>query len=872
MENLTISSQQKFLLAYIVLFFISTGTLATASETPDCSYSIESGTAEFSALKFNDSNWNKGRQAYLKQGESTWFRCQIHAPEKVSTQPILSLGSATTWDKTYLNGDLVGTTIPSESENSSPWTRSTQRAYFFPSVTLKRVNANLHVVAVKFVAEEAGNVGFEEGFPAIIDDTPNATPSPNEVLPALFALGLTLLLLTSLTEKEDRQLAVLTVLPLGLATAALQFFNSFYPYRTDYSHATIWLKVHIVILGFTVMFALRFAEYLLTRQNRKFFTYALAAVSLSALLFPGHGVNMRQAGLVMWLLVPITLLSGPYAFFLTWQMSHKLNRENRRILIPLLATGLSIVLFGIFDMVQMVRQAAIEIPLSGVGFLFYLIAAGLTLTLEKKQRKISSLEKSLLERETAIAIASFSSQVAHDIRSPLSALNMVVNSLNHVAEDKRVLIRQAIQRINDIANGLLRHSKELGPLAKSKVSESKEAFSPHLISSLLEMLISEKRMQYRDRIGIEIQVILGNGHHGLFANIQPSELKRTLSNLINNAVEAVGQEGAISIIIEGSAEQVVIKVRNTGKGIPPQIIPKLMSPGASFEKQDGFGLGLAHAKSTLERLGGCISIESELGKGATVSLTLPRAPAPGWFLEKLTLQENRVLIVVDDDISIHQIWNGRLQSIRADQSGIRQVSFSTPDELEKAFQEKSLVDVGTYLIDYEFIGHAKNGLDLIESLGLSGKAVLVTSRYEEAAVAERAQRIGVRMLPKNMAGFVPIHLIQEAQLYDAILIDDDSLVHSTWKMSAKNNGKQLLCFFDEKSFSEFSESVDHDTPIYVDANLANGERGEAVSQRISKRGFQAVYLVTGYEPVQFRGFKWLKGVLGKAPPWDPQDA
>ena len=68
----------------------------------------------------------------------------------------------------------------------------------------------------------------------------------------------------------------------------------------------------------------------------------------------------------------------------------------------ILTTAVAIVVSGAIDITQMVRQVAVETPLSGVAFLFYFIAAGLTLTLVKEQRQIGTFEKNLKATETVV--------------------------------------------------------------------------------------------------------------------------------------------------------------------------------------------------------------------------------------------------------------------------------------------------------------------------------------------------------------------------------------------------------------------------------------------------------------------------------------
>jgi len=112
----------------------------------------------------------------------------------------------------------------------------------------------------------------------------------------------------------------------------------------------------------------------------------------------------------------------------------------------------------------------------------------------------------------------------------------------------------------------------------------------------------------------------------------------------------------------------------------------------------------------------------------------------------------------------------------------------------------------------------------------------------------------------------PIYVIKE-QIYDAILIDDDILMHQTWQLSASAHGKKI------KNFTHPSELISEhmmfsaDTPVYIDSNLGNGLRGEIIAEDIYKSGFRNIYLTTGCEAHEFPPLPCLKGVVGKMPPW-----
>jgi signal transduction histidine kinase len=416
------------------------------------------------------------------------------------------------------------------------------------------------------------------------------------------------------------------------------------------------------------------------------------------------------------------------------------------------------------------------------------------------QKQLADNIVKLRQQET---FSAFASQVAHDIRSPLAALDMVLEELSALPEDLRLIVRGAVGRIKDISNNLLESNRKTS--SKNVVSSDSnenldEKTSNVLLSSLIDPLVSEKRMQYRSKIGIEIQANL-NCSYGLFAEIESTEFKRVLSNLINNAAEAMEGKGKITLSVSESDGRIQISCSDSGKGIPPEIIGKLTQRGESHGKVGGSGLGLYHAKSSVEKWGGTLALQSEIGKGTSVNISLPKAQAPHWFVPKLIIPENSTVVILDDDSSIHQIWTGRFEKLLKQSSEITIKHFSTSKELIDWSQTQSTQEQITFLVDYELLGDPKTGLDVIEQLGIGKYSILVTSRFEEDSIRLRCKTLGVRLIPKGLAAFVAIFVQERARqegltpgadtslpVVQAVFIDDSALNCQLWQRSAKRAG------------------------------------------------------------------------------------
>lgn len=478
----------------------------------------------------------------------------------------------------------------------------------------------------------------------------------------------------------------------------------------------------------------------------------------------------------------------------------------------------------------------------------------------------SEISKSQIERQRHILLTQIAQQVAHDIRSPIAALTVVTQMLDNVPEDQRILIRQAVQRIEDIANDLA--STKSKSEVQTDLTESKSV-APQMLSGILDLIVSEKRMQYRSRGNLRIDCNINDKSYGLFANIHENTFKRVFSNLINNAVEVLGDNGHIEVNLLSENSNLLIQVKDNGKGIAPDILPKLMQRGETHGKKEGKGLGLFHARETIEGWGGSMEIRSELGKGTEVRILLPKVIAPDWFLPELRLGQTTRVIVIDDDSSIHQIWTGRFKAPQYKSNPV--VHFSSAQAVLDAHAKTPDIFIGDVVIlcDLELRGEEINGLTLMRTIKATDKTVLVTSRFEEPHVRAECKELGIKLIPKNLAGFVPIIVGKTEEknngAIDAVLIDDQDMIHKTWQMMAKIKKINLASFHTPEEFFAKCGALDKNCRIFIDSNLADGVKGEVIAKDIYAKGFERIYLATGSDKSEFPPMPWIMDIVGKQP-------
>ncbi len=86
-------------------------------------------------------------------------------------------------------------------------------------------------------------------------------------------------------------------------------------------------------------------------------------------------------------------------------------------------------------------------------------------------------------------------------------------------------------------------------------------------------------------------------------------------------------------------------------------------------------------------------------------------------------------------------------------------------------------------------------------------------------------------------------------------------------MAAKANNIELKAYKDAEAFRVVAKHLGPNTSIYVDSNLGNSVRGEVLAKELFEMGFKNVVLTTGYPTSKFKDLPYLKGIIGKRPPW-----
>ncbi|MBV9576397.1 MAG: HAMP domain-containing histidine kinase [Gammaproteobacteria bacterium] len=294
------------------------------------------------------------------------------------------------------------------------------------------------------------------------------------------------------------------------------------------------------------------------------------------------------------------------------------------------------------------------------------ITLSLPIELEILESKILTLLDTALEHarnKAAIELGHLSARLAHDIRSPLAAMELSIKSLAKTnSHENLIILNDGIQIVRDIANNFLERYQNPEQIIAPKLCSMRDDGNisrPILLSSTIEMVLSNKRHEWQNQ-PCNINWIFSSETKTCWINAAPNEIKRLLSNLLNNSYDAISNkmDGIINLSLHLSEEYLLLSLEDNGSGIASEKILDVLN-GISL-KHHGTGLGLSGAKKYIENLGGKIELSSMLNTGTTLKLFFPIISAPVWFPEKMKLININTAVILDDDTSMLISWEQKL--------------------------------------------------------------------------------------------------------------------------------------------------------------------------------------------------------------------
>jgi two-component system NtrC family sensor kinase len=255
---------------------------------------------------------------------------------------------------------------------------------------------------------------------------------------------------------------------------------------------------------------------------------------------------------------------------------------------------------------------------------------------EEKKREAelrAKMEQRLLAAERLASLGTLATGVAHEINNPLAIINDAAGLLKDLLQKEEfaeIPLRNLFEKSVDKIEKNVDRAKKITHQLLGFAQKSDAAMSEVNLRELAEEAIQrvEKEARHKDiQLALAVPPALDSVRSDAY------QLRQVLINLLTNAVDATGKGGKISITIEEKEEEAVLTVQDTGEGIQEENLERIFEPFFSTKSTgEGTGLGLFVAQEIVDKLGGNIEVESQVGRGASFKVRLPKT---GPFEENL---------------------------------------------------------------------------------------------------------------------------------------------------------------------------------------------------------------------------------------------
>lgn len=239
---------------------------------------------------------------------------------------------------------------------------------------------------------------------------------------------------------------------------------------------------------------------------------------------------------------------------------------------------------------------------------------GVSTDITERKRLSAALERAQRQKDAFIAT------VAHELRQPIAAIQTAVAVMQtRMSRSQGERARQVVERqVNQLAR-MVEDLLDAARLAQGKVTLRRERTALNeILDSVLhaaQAIVAENRLQ----LCVDVP------RHSIVLDADPARLQQVFWNLLMNAVKFTPPEGRIDIVAEPLPDVVRVRVRDTGKGIPADVLPHVFDLFAQAAPDDrGLGIGLAVVRALVEQHGGTVQVLSNgVGQGSEFVVTLP---------------------------------------------------------------------------------------------------------------------------------------------------------------------------------------------------------------------------------------------------------
>jgi len=246
------------------------------------------------------------------------------------------------------------------------------------------------------------------------------------------------------------------------------------------------------------------------------------------------------------------------------------------------------------------------------------LAVGLVKEFSLRMRDFNhQYTQEVLQAERLTLVGRFARSIVHDFKNPLNIIGISAEmaAMDNATAEMRLTaknrIRKQIDRLNNMINELLEFTRG---------SASTVVLARTDYADFVKQLIDDIRSEVAAK---SVTVELENDPPAIALLVDPTRLPHVFYNIINNACDAMPDGGKVKIRFRRNENEVETEIEDGGKGIAPEIAPRLFEAFATFGKAQGTGLGLSICRKIVEDHYGKINARSEPGRGAIFAFSLP---------------------------------------------------------------------------------------------------------------------------------------------------------------------------------------------------------------------------------------------------------
>jgi signal transduction histidine kinase len=245
-------------------------------------------------------------------------------------------------------------------------------------------------------------------------------------------------------------------------------------------------------------------------------------------------------------------------------------------------------------------------------------AEELEMRVDERTAELVETHKRLVTQERIAALGRAAAQVAHEVKNPLAGLLLYSLHLKGKATNFSESETYLVDKIVETINHLISRVEQILSFARPVSLSVRPGNVSQFVNDILELLRPQLTAN-------RVDVRLSLGQEPAYAMVDESSMRGALMNLILNAIEAMPEGGTLNIAVDQTEDPLRLEITDTGRGIAEEEAKKIFEPFYTTKAQ-GLGLGMPYAKKIIDQHRGTVCLNSRLGEGTTISITLPAAP------------------------------------------------------------------------------------------------------------------------------------------------------------------------------------------------------------------------------------------------------